>query len=546
MEQKKVLIQINNLSFKYPSRDYLFEELKLTVKQGDRTALVGANGSGKSTLLKILTGKLAAEGSNLTASSTAYYVPQIDLSIHQSELKIYEYISEYYEEWWDVLTELENFFKLSLDSEALTKTLSGGELMKLNLAIALKHNPDVLILDEPTNHLDIKSVNTLIEFIKSDTKEKYTYIIVSHDIYFVDQVVNTIWELENKKITAYGGNYTFYKEQKALHLRGIKRQLDVAQDALERANRLEQQEAEKQAKKANEAKRAFIKGSIDKRAFNEGKNAASALQKNKSDVLERLKSDAEEKLEELETEERRLAFIHMKNTSANNNRTIFEIKDATLKLAGKKLITNINLKVTHGDRLLISGDNGSGKTSLIKAILKKSSNKVKIKVESEATLEGEVVFGNDLAWVYIDQQYSLIDPKLTLIENLLSYNSFITEGKAKEQLGKFQFKSDPEIYKLATHLSGGEMVRLIMAMITSFPIDLVILDEPTNNLDVETVEVLIKSLNFFKGALMLVSHNIDFITRINIQSGLIIKNHKLKVMENALNNKDAFFKALTA
>jgi len=278
MDSNKILIQLNNASFKYLGEDYLFENVKLTVKEGDRIAIVGANGSGKSTLLQILAGILKLEEGSQTIDSKPYYVPQIDLTIQQETQKIYEYIAQYYEEWWDVLAELEKLFELTLDGEAETKTLSGGELMKLNLTIAIRHNPNVLILDEPTNHLDISSIDRLIKFINMDYKDKYTYIIVSHDIFFLDKIVSTIWELEDKKITAYGGNYTFYKEQKELHLNGLNKQYELAKAKLEKASELEQKILEKNSRKANEAKRAFMKGSIDKRAYSVGKNAASYRQ----------------------------------------------------------------------------------------------------------------------------------------------------------------------------------------------------------------------------------------------------------------------------
>lgn len=541
MEQNKVLIQLNNASFRYPGEDYLFENLKLTVKEGDKTALVGANGSGKSTLLKILTGSIQLEEGNFFSEAKSYYVPQIDLTIQQKDSPIYEYISQYYEEWWDVLPTLDKMFGLSLDTEKTMGTLSGGELMKLNLSIAIKHNPDVLILDEPTNHLDIKSINTLVNFI-NDPKNKFTFLLVSHDTMFLDKVVNHIWELENKKITAYGGNYTFYKEQKELHLRGIRKQYELAKEKLERTQELEQREIEKQAKRANEAKRAFIKGSIDKRRYGAGKDAASSLQSTKSAVVERLMDDAAEKLEEFETEERKLAFINLKNTSENANRTIFELKEANLELNGKELLKGIKLRVAYGDRIVISGDNGSGKTSLVKALL----NKVNNTSESNVELTGDVYVGDNLAWVYIDQHYSLIKPDLDLIQNLMASHPSITESKAKEQLGKFQFKNETEMHKLGKNLSGGEMVRVIMAMITAFPIDLIILDEPTNNLDVETVEVLSKSLNQFRGAIIVISHNVDFLASINIKTAYLIKDKKLKTLEVQPSNKEAFYNTLIA
>lgn len=546
MEQKKILIQINNASFRYTGEEYLFEDVKITVKQGDRTAIVGANGSGKSTLLKLLTGNLKLEEGTQSVFGKCYYVPQVDLTARQKNSKIYEYILTYFEEWWDVLPELEKLFGLSLDPEAEMETLSGGELMKLNLAIAIKHNPEVMVLDEPTNHLDVRSINTLINFIKEDTKGKYTFLIVSHDIFFLDSVVTSILELEDKKITVYGGNYSFYKEQKELHLRGVRKQYELAKEKLERTQELEQKNIERQAKKANQAKLAFIKGSIDKRAYSEGKQAASSLQHGKNIAVERLKEDAEEMLEDFETEERRLAFINLKNTSENSNRTIFELKNASLSVGGQALLKEINLKITYGDRLVIAGDNGSGKTTLVKALIQKTSHTKEAQVNEKISLEGDVYVGSKLACVFVDQHYSLIKPELNLFENLMAYDKTLTESKAKEQLGKFQFKTEKEMKKLGKNLSGGEMVRLVMSMITSFPIDLVILDEPTNNLDVETVNVLIKSLNNFRGAVIVISHNVDFLHKINISTSYLIKNKKLKLLDVSPAQKDVYYSKLSS
>ena len=537
MESTKVLLQLNNASFRYPTEDYLFTDVKLTLKEGDKVAIVGANGAGKSTLLKLLAGQLQPDEGEHIVNCRPYYVPQVDVVNTQKSQKVYEYISQYYENWWEVPSELAKLFDLELDPEGEVARLSGGELMKLNLAIAVKNNPTVLILDEPTNHLDISSLARLVKFITEDTKGKYSYIIVSHDTFFLDQTVNQIWELENKKITSYGGNYSFYKEQKELHLRGIKKQYDLAKDKLERTAELAQKEQERLAKRANEAKRAFISGGMDKMVYGKGKEAAGGMQKSSNAVIERLKQEAEEKLEQFQTEERRLAFISMKNTQDNRGRTILEVKDADL-LAGKtQLIKAVELKIVYGDRIVVAGDNGTGKSSLIKALLGTDKN---------VALKGGVYRGDKMAWVYIDQNYSLIKPELNLIQNLMAYNKEITESKAKEQLGKFQFKSETDMQKLGASLSGGEMVRLILAMISSFPIDLLVMDEPTNNLDIETVEVLITALNNFRGALIVISHNMDFLSRINIDAGYKIKAKKLQKMPATPADKDRFYKALVA
>ena len=215
-----------------------------------------------------------------------------------------------------------------------------------------------------------------------------------------------------------------------------------------------------------------------------------------------------------------------------------------MKVGGNLLVKDFNLSVTYGDRIVLAGNNGSGKTSLIKALINKGTNTVNAPSSENITLDGEIYVGSDLAWVYIDQHYSLIKPDLTLLENLMTYNKLITADKAKEQLGKFQFKTELDMNKLGKNLSGGEMVRLIMSMITTFPVDLVVLDEPTNNLDFETVEVLIKSLNNFRGAFIVISHNIDFLNKIKIKASYIIRNKKLALMQADPGNRDAYYKAL--
>jgi len=539
MEPNEVLLQLNNASFRYGGEDYLFKDVKLTIKQGDKTAIVGINGSGKSTLLKILTGSLPLEEGDISINCKPYYVPQVHLAVNQEDLHVYEYIGMFYEEWWEIPSEVERLFNVTIDTDSLAKSLSGGELMKLNLAIAVKHNPDVLLLDEPTNHLDVKSIKSLIDFVNKNTK--YTYVIVSHDVFFMNSVINKIWELDKATITTYGGNYDFYVKQKELQLNGLKKQYDIAKAQLDRAKENEQKEIERKAQKANQAKRAFIKGSMDKTEFSEGSNSSGASQRTINLALEKLKDVAEEKLEEYETEERKLAFMHIKNTVDNTGRTIFELKESNLTIDKNILIKDINLKLVYGDRLVIAGDNGSGKSSFVKALLGKGAN---YEHHHKINLGGYIYIGPNLRWVYIDQTYSLIKPDLDLVQNMLAYNSTITEDLAKEQLGKFKFKTKAELAKLGKNLSGGEMVRLVMAMITSHPVDLLIMDEPTNNLDVATVEVLVKSLNIYKGALIIISHNIDFLNKINIKTAYLIDNKKLKVLNISPDKKEDFYNAL--
>ena len=547
MSEKKILIQLNNATFAYPEKDPLFENLKLTVSEEDVTALVGINGSGKSTLLKLLADKLKLTSGSKEVNGRVYYVPQVDLSVHPTDKSVYEYISEHYENWWEIPNETQRLFNLELDTEAQIRTLSGGELMKLNLAIALSHKPDVLILDEPTNHLDIKSVNNLVSFIK-DKGNKYTYLIVSHDTFFLDSVTNNILELNNGQLTSYGGNYSFYKEQKELHLKGVKKRHAIAKHKLATAESQAQKEYERQQQKAAKAKKDVLEGKEqDKYIRGMKKDSGTLTMKTRSTSFEKTIEQTQDLIDEVTPDDaRRLAFMNLKNTNDNKGKTIFDLDKATLKIDGKTLLKDIDLKALYGDRLVISGDNGSGKTTLIKGLIKLSDPDTKDTFLGNAKLSGETFVGEKLNWVYIDQNYSLIDPTLTLLENLMSYHPEYTKDRAKEQLGKFQFKSTAEMNKLGSDLSGGEMVRLIMSMITAFPIDVIILDEPTNNLDVETIEVLIKALNNFRGTIVVISHNIDFLNAINIKHAYLIKGKKLLSMKTDPSKKEAYFKELVS
>ncbi len=542
----QILLQLNNASFAYPSHEVLFKELTFNISSGEVTALVGINGAGKTTLLKLLTGELKPTDGTIEINCKPYYVPQIDLTIQQGDSLIYEYISNYYENWWELNSETERLFGLSINTEAQTKTLSGGELMKLNLAIALKNNPDVLILDEPTNHLDVKSVANLIDFIKTSSKTKYTFLIVSHDTFFLDSVVKKILNLDNKTITTYGGNYSFYEEQKELHLRGLKRHQDIAKHKLENAKITAQQELEKNQRKAAKTRKDIAEGKItDKRLIGKMKESAGATAKANTTIVERIVDEATETIDEFQTpEERELAFMYLKNTSEKNSKVVLELLNTDLVVEDKILIKDMSWQINYGDRIVIAGDNGVGKTSLIKALLKFGNANAKDTILGEARLEGQVTVTKNHKWVYIDQNYSSIHPELTLLQNLMAYNPAYTEDMAKAQLGKFKFKTVAEINKLGKTLSGGEMVRVIMAMITAFPIDMVILDEPTNNLDIDTVNTLATALSKFRGAIVVISHNVDFLNKININTAYIIKNNNLQLLKVNPTHRESYYKAL--
>lgn len=541
---KDIVIQLNNATFEYPGNDPLFSDVKLTIFKGDVAAIVGINGAGKSTLLKVLSGELELSAGSVETHCKPYYVPQVDLSVHDEGKLVYEYIEKYYDNWWELPNETERLFGLTIDTNAPITTLSGGELIKLNLAIAIQHKPDLLILDEPTNHLDIKSISNLIEFINDTSKNKYTYILVSHDTFFLDQVVTRVFELNNQTLTTYTGNYSFYKEQKELHEAGVRRQNAVAMSKLLNAEEQAQKQMEKAEQRAAKTKKDIHEGKErDKMLIGKKQDSGSTTSKALKKTFERIQTEAEDALEESKLEEqRKLAFMNIKNTNNKGIKVLYTLDKASLYIKERLAVEDISFQLMSNDRVVIAGSNGSGKSSFIKALINATyPNKY---AYADYRLEGTLTKAQNLKMVYIDQNYSLIDPNKNLIDNLMNYNPEYTMDKAKEQLGKFQFKEKNELNKLGVHLSGGEMVRLIMAMITAFPIDLIILDEPTNNLDVATVETLVKALNNFRGSIIVISHNVDFLSSINITSSYIINNKKFKLLPVDPANKEKYYNTL--
>jgi ATPase subunit of ABC transporter with duplicated ATPase domains len=530
----KVILNASNLAYELATMQRLFQDITIAIHEKDRIGLVGRNGSGKSTLLKLLARQLKPKTGTIITTGSNYYLPQIStLNSSSSNDSVLDWISNIFDEWWTVTTILEDTFTTALDLAQSISSLSGGELTKLLLAIALVKQPDILLLDEPTNHLDLVSLEQLKVALQEFSG---ALVIVSHKPFFLDQVVDTIWELTAEKLKVYGGNYSFYRSQKQTEQQAALRAHEVARKELKRAKISALQEQKRAAQSQRNGRLRQLEGSISKSAAGAMKRKAEVTAGIAKQKHELAVEKATEKVTETKIKTTKSTNVQLEECSHKHKNLIY-IQQANLKVKERVLIKNIQLHVAAGDRMAILGENGSGKSSLAKAILG-------IK-PSPAVLEGEITISSAMKVVYLDQTYQLVNRHQTVLENMQQANPDLDYQLIRQQLGHFLFFND-DVYKPALALSGGELARLAIAMISISKIDWLILDEPTNNLDVETINHIVDGVNDFQGAIWVISHDIDFLSRIGIKQAYQISDCQLQPLRNLPEDAEQFYQELLA
>jgi len=485
--------------------DKILDKADLSIQTGERICLVGRNGAGKSTLMKVLMGFQNLDDGQILKSSTMLMAMLEQDPPESSDVNVFDYVAQGVQENADILSryhslihiigedpsernlnklakvqdELEQanawqdeqrieqvMSTLSLDADAKISDLSGGWLRKVALAKALVTNPDILLLDEPTNHLDIASVLWLEKFLKDFTG---TIIFISHDRAFIRGLSTRILDLDRGKLKSYPGDYDLYIEQKQHDL-----QVEEQQNALFDKRLAEEEVWIRQGVKA-------------RRTRNEG----------------RVRS-----LEKLRLE--RTARREVRNQSTMNitqgdrsGKLVFEAKDVTVAFDGKVIIEKLNLLITRNDRLAFIGANGTGKSTLIKLIM-----------ENLKQTSGEMRSGVNLEVAYFDQHREALDLNLTVQEIVgEGKQEVMVNGRSRHVLGYLQdFLFSPKRARTPVKaLSGGEKNRLLLARLFLRPSNLLILDEPTNDLDIETLELLEEVVANYSGTVILVSHDRDFV-----------------------------------
>ena len=540
--QKKSIIVAENLAYKISDTRTLFKKVQVNITDGNRIALVGRNGVGKSTLLKIMAGEILPTTGSISRNGVIYYLPQI--STIKEEIKadsVFDFLSSSSEEWWNIEEILQTQFSTCLDLSLPLTNLSGGELTKLFLAIGLSQQPNLLLLDEPTNHMDFQALEIFRDFLNNFDG---AFVIVSHKPFFLDQVVDTTWELTPEGIKIYGGNFSFYRQQKQTELEVALRAHEVARKELKQAKTAALQEQKRAAQASRQGREKFLNGSMGRAMAGLIKTKAETTSGNAKKKHEAAVEKATQKVAETKVKTTKTTSIHLEERS-QKHRNLINIQGANLWVSKRLLIENINLHLASGDsfaaarsadRLVISGANGSGKSSLAKAILG-------IQNTPAVLNSGEVILAPNMKAVYLDQTYELVNREQTILENMQAANPNLNYQSVRQQLGHFLFKYD-DVHKSASVLSGGELARLAIAMISISEIDLLILDEPTNNLDIETVDQMVAGINEYQGGLWVISHDLDFLSRINITHAYKLTNNALEMTTYLPSEPEMYYQEL--
>ncbi|EAD3258245.1 ABC transporter ATP-binding protein [Listeria monocytogenes] len=510
-----ILLQVQQIS-KFFGAEVILDNIKLEVKTGDRIALVGRNGAGKSTLLKIIAGKMSYDGgtiskpksveigylaqnTGLESSKTIWdemlsvfdSLRKMEADLRKMELRLGE--PELYndpEKYQALMTDydtLQHTFKeiggytyeaeirsvlnglrfYPEDYEVEIASLSGGQKTRLALAKLLLAKQDILVLDEPTNHLDIETLAWLETYLQN---YHGSLLIVSHDRYFLDKVVNQVYEISRTKIDHYKGNYSSFVSQKQAKLEQMWKEFDKQQKQI--------------AKLEDFVARNIVRASTTKRAQSRRK------QLEKMDVLGRPQGDEKAA---------HFGFQFEKQTGKD----VLMVDQLSIGYAkDKRIASNLTFEMKRQDSLALVGPNGIGKSTLLKTLIR-----------DIPALSGEFHFGAGVKIGYYDQEQAKLTSNKTVLMELWDDYPELNEVNVRTTLGNFLF-SDDDVLKNVQSLSGGEKARLALAKLTLLEANVLILDEPTNHLDIESKEVLEAALIDFEGTILFVSHDRYFINRI--------------------------------
>lgn len=446
----------------------LFDGVDLAVEPRSRAALVGRNGAGKSTLMKVVMGLIEPDSGDRSIQSAVRfaYVPQEPVITGETLL---DYASSGEAETWTAESWLETF---GLNPAKSTQGLSGGETRRAALAKAFAEEPDLLLLDEPTNHLDILAIELLEnELIQA----RFALLVVSHDRAFLNRVTNTVHWLEGRRVRTLNKGFVEFDEWSS-------KVLEEEAESLRRLTKTIERETA-----------TFYSSITARRSRNEGRARS----------LQALRAERAEKMKDVPRE----LYLGV-DSGSTSGKLVAEIKHVSKGFNGRTLFKDLTTRIIRGDRLGIVGPNGAGKTTLVKTLLGEL-----------APDEGTVRMGANLEPVYLDQSREGLKSDMTLWDALTpgGGDSILVRGVSKHvaAYAKDFLFSEAQLRQPISTLSGGERNRLLLARALAKPANMLILDEPTNDLDMDTLDKLEELLEGYDGTLILVSHDRDFIDRLS-------------------------------
>ena len=506
-----MILNATNISKSFGSNE-IIKDATFLVNEHEKVAIVGVNGAGKTTLLKILTGEESADSGSITLAKDAKlgYLRQINnvdsaLSIIDELYTVIEPIlnmekrmsqmqedmkhltGSELDELYSSYTALTHSYELmdgyaaksrvvgilkglgfeEADFDRKINTLSGGQKTRVFLAKLLLEEPDIILLDEPTNHLDLRSIEWLESYLLN---YKGAVIIVSHDRYFLDKIVSKVIDIENGNVQMYLGNYTDFSNKKQMLL-----------DAKMKEYLNQQQEIKHQEAVITKLKQ-----------FNREKSIKRAESRQKQ--LEKI-----ERVEAPQTysENMRLSL----DISKESGKDVLTVHNLSKSFDHKKLFWDINFEIKRGERVAIIGDNGTGKTTLLKIINGLLNPDT-----------GEVIYGSNVSVAYYDQEHQVLHMDKTLFDELSDTYPEMTNTQIRNILAAFLFTGE-DVYKKIADLSGGERGRVSLVKLMLSKANFLLLDEPTNHLDIVSKDVLENALNNFPGTVCYVSHDRYFINK---------------------------------
>lgn len=508
-----LLLQTSDVKRQFGS-DVLFHNINMQIQSNGRVGLVGRNGAGKTTLLKIIAQETTPDAGEVSIKkdATIGYLAQdqgldsqntiwaeldeVFNDLHQQENKIHALENQIatadpnddnYQDLLSTYDQIQHDFSAAGGFQIETKirgvlhgfhfesddyqtpinSLSGGQKTQLALAKQLLQQPDLLILDEPTNHLDMATLSWLEDYLKGYPG---AVLLVTHDRYFLDKVVNEIYDMDHHELTHYTGNYSQFVDQKAHDLIIAEKHYEQQQTKI---NELEEF-----------VNKNIVRASTTKRA------QARRKQLEKMDRLERPVTD--------DSHSMHFSF-HADHSSGE---IVLQVENAVVGYEQEKIAGPLTFEVRKPHRVAIIGPNGVGKSTLLKSIL-----------QQIPFISGNAKIGANVTIGYYDQEQQLLHPKKSVLDEIWDEHTTVSETEIRSLLGSFLFIGD-DVYKNVSALSGGERARLLLTKLTFENANFLILDEPTNHLDIDSREILEQAINDFEGTVLFVSHDRYFINQV--------------------------------